>query len=135
MTEKDFWNWNSVGSAVFLRNKAILAPEVSNRKGAIHTMVPNSKPDHWYAILDFNIGRDKVKEMNKSGEGFAIHYLRNMDSGNPDINSNFYGFQDDFDGIGIFINTIQTQRAKDKNDRRKLVSISSFANDGKRMNK
>jgi hypothetical protein len=37
MTEKDFWNWNSLGSAVFLQNKAVLAPEASFRKGLIHT--------------------------------------------------------------------------------------------------
>ena len=34
--------------------------------------------------MDFNIGRDKVKEMNKSGDGLGIYYLRNFDSGNPD---------------------------------------------------
>lgn len=106
MTEKDYWHWNSLGSAVFLENKAIIAPEASSTKGLIHTRLPNTKTDHWYAIMDFNIGRDKVKEMNKSGEGMAIYYLRNFDSGNPDINQNFYGFQDDFDGIGIFINTL-----------------------------
>jgi len=133
MVEKDFWNWGSVGSAVFLKNKAILAPEVSNRKGAIHTLQPNPKQDHWYAVLDFNIGREKVKELNKSGDGLGIYYLRNFDSGSPEINSNFYGFIDDFDGVGFFINTMQTQRPESKNDKRKLVSVSSFANDGKRM--
>ena len=132
MTEKDYWRWNSLGSAVFHENKAIIAPEASSTKGLIHTRQPNTKTDHWYAIMDFNIGRDKVKEMGKSGEGMAIYYLRNFDSGNPDINQNFYGFQDDFDGVGIFINTLQTQKPK-KDDSRKLVSVSSFANDGKRM--
>ena len=74
----------------------------------IHTTMPNLAKDHWYAVMDFNIGRDKVKELNKSGEGLAIYYLRNFDSENPDINQNFFGYLDDFDGVGIFINTMQT---------------------------
>ena len=86
MLEKDYWNWGSAGSAVFLENKAVIAPEASNRKGLIHTTQPNPKPDHWYAVLDFNIGREKVKELNKSGDGLGIYYLRNFDSGNPDMN-------------------------------------------------
>ena len=61
-------------------------------------------------MLDFNIGRDKVKDLGKSGDGMAIYYLRNFDNGNPDINQNFYGHVDDFDGIGVFINTLQTRR-------------------------
>ena len=63
MVEKDFWNWGSLGSAVFLENKAVIAPEASGRKGLIHTTQPNPQKDHWYAVMDFNIGRDKVKEM------------------------------------------------------------------------
>ena len=86
MVEKDFWNWNSLGSAVFLENKAVIAPEATNRKGLIHTMQPNPNADHWYAVLDFNIGRAKTKETNKSGDGLAIYYLRNFDSRDPEIN-------------------------------------------------
>ena len=62
--------------------------------------------DRWNAIIDFNIGRDKAPEHGHSGEGLAIYYLRNFDGGDPDINQNFYGFVDEFDGIGIFINTM-----------------------------
>ena len=86
MVEKDFWNWNSLGSAVFLNNKAVITPEATNRMGLIHTRQPNRKKEHWYAALDFNIGRDKVKELGKSGDGLAIYYLRNFDSGDDTIN-------------------------------------------------
>ena len=41
MVEKDFWNWGSQGSAVFMENKAVLAPEASGRKGLIYTTQPN----------------------------------------------------------------------------------------------
>ena len=134
MIKKDYANWGSKGSAVFLQNKAVIAPEASSLKGLIHTTEPNPFRDHWYALLDFNIGRDKVKEMNKSGEGFSIYYLRNFDAGNPDINENFYGFVDDFDGLGIFINTMASDK-KSKQDKVKKVQVASFANDGKKMNK
>jgi len=86
MTEKDYWLWGSTGSAVFLNNKAVITPEASNRKGLIHTTQPNPKPRHWVAVMDFKIGRDKVIELHKSGDGLSIYYLRNFDSGNPDIN-------------------------------------------------
>lgn len=84
-------------------------------------------------MIDFNIGRDKVKDLGKSGDGLGIYYLRNFDQSNPEINTNFYGFIDDFDGIGVFINTLQTRRPDKSNDKRRLVSVSSFANDGKKM--
>ena len=59
--------------------------------------------------MDFNIARDRVREMNKSGDGLAIYYLRNFDSGNDENNANFYGYIDEFDGIGIFINTLKSR--------------------------
>lgn len=130
MLEKDFENWNSVGSAVFLENKAVLAPEASLRKGLIHTTRPNEFKDHWYAVLDFNIGREKVKELDKAGDGLAIYYVSNIDSINLDISNNIFGFTDDFDGVGIFVNTMKVM-TKNKNAKEKRVAISSFANDGK----
>jgi len=38
----------------------------------------------------------------------AIYYLRNFDSGNPDNNKNFFGYLDEFDGLGIFINSLMS---------------------------
>lgn len=131
MLEKDFENWNSLGSAVFLENKAVLAPEASQRKGLIHTTKPNEFKDHWYAVVDFNIGRDKVKELGKSGDGFAIYYVSSIDSANPDIATNNFGFSNDFNGIGIFINTVLVKTSVSASKQKhKLVAVSSFANDG-----
>ena len=110
MLEQDFENWNSLGSAVFLNNKAVLTPEAKGLKGLIHTRNPNKNYKHWYAALDFNIGRDKIKDLNQAGDGLAIHYLRNFDSSDPEINQNFYGFIDTFDGVGIFVNTVQSRK-------------------------
>ena len=132
MLEHDFENWNSLGSAIFLNNKAVITPEAKNRKGLIHTREPNPNYKHWYAALDFNIGRDKIKELNQAGEGMAIYYLRNFDSADPQINENFYGFIDNFDGIGIFVNTVQTSAEQQQRKTSKLVGVSSFINDGQR---
>ena len=114
MLKRDYSNWGSLGSAVFLTNKAVIAPEASNTKGLIYTTQANPFREHWYALIDFNIGRDKVKELNNSGEGFAIYYVRDFDAGNPDITENFFGFIDDFDGIGIFVNSLQSKRTKSR---------------------
>ena len=86
MLKRDYSNWGSLGSAVFLTNKAVIAPEASNTKGLIYTTQPNPFREHWYALIDFNIGRDKVKELNNSGEGFAIYYVKDFDAGNPGSN-------------------------------------------------
>ena len=37
MTEKDFWNWGSQGSALLHQNKAVIAPEAKGMKGLIYT--------------------------------------------------------------------------------------------------
>jgi len=129
MLEKDYFHWGSLGSAVFLSGKAVIAPEAIGKKGLIHTVEPNEKKDHWLAMIDFKIGREKTKEFNRGGEGFAIYYLRNFDAGNPDILNNFYGFTDEYDGVGIFINTANFSRP-DKGSTQKRVSISSASNDG-----
>lgn len=60
MMRSDFKNWNSMGSAVFLKNKAVLAPETKNTKGLIHTKKPNASKENWVADLNFAIGREKT---------------------------------------------------------------------------
>ena len=77
--KKDYWNWSAAGSAVFLESRAVLAPEASGQKGLVHTLQPNSKKDHWYAVFDFNIGRDNGKVDKKSDAGIGIYYLKNFD--------------------------------------------------------
>lgn len=41
---KDFSNWQTVGAAVMLKNKAVLAPEVRDKKGIIYSKLPNPVP-------------------------------------------------------------------------------------------
>ena len=40
LTHKDFENWETLGTAVFLRSKVVLTPEANFRKGIIHTTKP-----------------------------------------------------------------------------------------------
>ena len=59
MMRNDFKLWDSKGTAVFLKNKAIIAPEASNTKGMIHTKNFNTVKQ-WITDVNFSIGRDKV---------------------------------------------------------------------------
>ena len=58
MMRSDFKLWNSMGSAVFLKNKAIIAPEAKNTKGLIHTRNVNSNKENWIADINLGIGRN-----------------------------------------------------------------------------
>ena len=61
----------------------------------------------------------------------AVYYLKYMDEDETDALDNFYGFKDDFDGYGVFINTLSSQ--PDRKTKAKLVSITGFANEGRKM--
>ena len=63
----------------------------------------------------------------------AVYYLKYMDEDETDALDNFYGFKDDFDGYGVFINTLSSQ--PDRKTKAKLVSITGFANEGRKMRK
>ena len=61
----------------------------------------------------------------------GIYYLRYLDEGDLDSMNNFYGYRDDFDGYAIHINTLSSQ--PDRKTKAKLVNISGFPNDGKKV--
>ena len=58
MMRSDFKLWNSMGSAVFLKNKAIIAPEAKNTKGLIHAKNVNTNIENWMVDINLGIGRD-----------------------------------------------------------------------------
>ena len=45
--------------------------------------------------------------------------------------NNFFGYKDDYDGYGIFINTLSSQ--PDRKTKAKMVNISGFANEGRKV--
>ena len=131
MTKADFKLWNTMGSAVLHTNKAIIAPETKNTKGLLHSKKPILKMENWMIDIDFSIGRMQSADQLRAGDGMGIYYLKYIDSEDPDSLSNFYGFKDDFDGYGIFINTLTSQ--PDRKTKAKQVNISGFANDGRKV--
>ena len=131
MTKADFKLWNTMGSAVLHTNKAIIAPETKSTKGLLHSKKPIQKMENWMIDIDFSIGRMQSADQLRAGDGMGIYYLKYIDSEDPDSLSNFYGFKDDFDGYGIFINTLTSQ--PDRKTKAKQVNISGFANDGRKV--
>ena len=81
--------------------------------------------------IDFSIGRMQTNDQLRAGDGMGIFYLKYIDEEDLDSLSNFYGFKDDFDGYGIFINTLTSQ--PDRKTKAKQVNISGFANDGRKV--
>ena len=77
MIEHDFERFNTHGSAIFLKNKAVVVPEIRNSKGFIHTMANNYSRDHWIAHVDLTIGNKS--QSRRSGAGVGIFYVRNID--------------------------------------------------------
>ena len=129
LIEKDYSNWNTLGSAVFLKEKAVITPQVGDRRGLIHTTKPNMTPNHWMAIVDFKMGnRDNQHVV---GEGMGIYYLKDIDPDNPNLLNNFYGYTNDYRGFGVLINSKNSY--PEKNTKKKVVQIFGFANDGKNM--
>jgi hypothetical protein len=103
MISEDFSRWSTYEDAVFLKNKVILAPEAAGSSGFMHSMLPNPNKDVWVARIDFKIARDKFKRKDwMNGDGLAIYYLRTVNQEPPE-SPNYYGYYDDFDGIGVFV--------------------------------
>ena len=105
MMRSDFDLWDATGSAVFLKNKAVIVPEVKNKKGMIYTKNPNSSKEQWMLDIDLSVRRDQVADQLRAGDGMGIYYTRYIDDDDRALN-NFYGYKDDFDGYGLFINTL-----------------------------
>lgn len=53
---KDFANWQTVGAAVLLKSKAVLAPEVKDKKGILYSTLPNPLSQNWIFDVEFDIG-------------------------------------------------------------------------------
>lgn len=129
--KSDFKLWNTLGSSVLHKNYAVIAPETKNTKGLLHSKKPNANMENWMVDVDFAIGRAQVPDQLRAGDGMGIYYLRYIDEEDLDSMNNFYGFKDDFDGYGIFINTLSSQ--PDRRTKAKQVNISGFANDGRKV--
>lgn len=80
LTTKDYSNWNSVGTAVFLKDKAVITPGgLKHLKGNIHTTKPIQADyiDAWEAHLDIEMGQEDTTDVGMGG--LALYYLRNVE--------------------------------------------------------
>ena len=109
-SKKEYDNWGTYGSAVFMRNKIVLNPEVKDSKGGIHNTNFTGNNGNWIAEMKFYIGN--TDKTNKGGNGVAIHYLRDFDS--DDIGSHLFGYTKNYRGLGVYINTILNSMKDDK---------------------
>jgi hypothetical protein len=108
----DFNRWETYEDAVFLSSKVILTPEAAGSSGILQSMIPNPIKDTWVARVDFRMARDKFKRKDwLNGDGMAIYYLRSIVSDPPE-QPNYYGYFDNFDGVGIFISPNKSQKTE-----------------------
>jgi len=102
MTTKDYSNWNTAGTAVFLKDKAVIVPELIHMKGNIHTTkaLPAENIDAWEAHLDVDMGQNGTSDIGLGG--LALYYLRNVDSNENGL----FGYSAKFDGAAVVINSM-----------------------------
>ena len=92
-----------------MKNKVIITPETKRSSGYLESLIPNPIKDTWVSRIDFKIGRNRFKRKDwMNGEGFAIYYLKNI--GEVTENPNYYGYNDNFDGVGVFISPNKSQK-------------------------
>jgi hypothetical protein len=77
VSRKDFANWRTVGAAVILRNRTIIAPETRDKKGILYNAIPNKLVRDWMLDVEVEIGNRK--ESSRGGTGVALFYVKNID--------------------------------------------------------
>lgn len=107
----DFERWQAYENAVFLNSKIMLAPETYGSFGYLESKIENPIKETWVARIDFRIAREKFKRKDwTNGDGMGIYYLRTVNPEAP-VTPNYYGYHDNFDGIGVFISPNKSQKA------------------------
>lgn len=100
--KKDFNTWQTVGAAVILRNKTILAPEVKDKKGILYSKLPNPLTKDWMLDVEVNIGN--AKHSSRGGTGLGIFYVKNVDQ--ISHKESIFGYSNRFEGLGVYINSV-----------------------------
>jgi hypothetical protein len=73
ITKKEYDNWGTYGSSVFMKDKIVLNPEVKDSKGGIHNTNFTSDGGNWIAEMKLHIGN--TDKTSKGGNGVGIHFL------------------------------------------------------------
>ena len=121
ISKKEYDNWGTYGSSVFMRDKIVLNPEIKDSKGGIHN-TNFTTPGNFITEMKLHIGN--TDKTNKGGNGVGIHFLRDFDS--DDIGTHLFGYTKTYRGLGVYINTILNAKKDDKS----ANYIQAFMNDG-----
>ena len=100
LEEKDYGEWTALESAVLLRRKAVIVPELLNTKGTVHSNHKNSLNDTWQAIFDLKVGNSA--KTAKSGCNIGLFYLRSI-SDQKRARAQ-YGYVNNYNGLGVLMN-------------------------------
>ena len=122
ISKKEYDNWGTYNSAVFMRDKIVLNPEIKDSKGGIHNTNFTANNGNWIAEMKLSIGN--TAKTNKGGNGVGIHYLKDFDS--DDIGTHLFGYTKSFRGMAVYINTILSAKKDDKS----ANYIQGFMGDG-----
>lgn len=80
-------------------------PQLKNTRGAIVAQNIAPKNDKWIASLFYKIqNKEGTPQLPKGGNGIGLYYLR--DFNRQDIGKGLFGYGNDFNGLGVIINTV-----------------------------
>jgi hypothetical protein len=107
MTSKDFDNWETAGTAVFLKDYLVVSPSSSNLKGIAYAKnsLPTEAIKNWEAHIDLDMGNNEQTELGSGG--LAFYYLRNYEANQK---GGLYGYTNKFDGIAVVFSTFVKKR-------------------------
>ena len=76
LTAKEFTNWETKLSSIFVKDNIILVPELSDKKGAIMNKDVVPHKDDWLIDLKFRMGN--TDRSIAGGAGLALYYLKDI---------------------------------------------------------
>lgn len=99
-----FHLWQTFGTSLILKDRAVIVPEVMDKKGAIQatTIAPTQCKDEFIADVRLNIENADATQTGSSGA--AIYYL--SDINHEDIGTGAFGYSNNYRGLGVFINNV-----------------------------
>jgi len=129
LTEEDFRNWETQGSAIFEKDKLILNPEAKTRQG----LAFNKKllvEREWMIDFEIQIGNQMKSTFGTNGMGIFI--MKEILSKEVDQN-NLFGYSNEIIGAAIYLNS--GLRKKDPKTNERMEGIQgSYSEGGKPIN-
>ena len=124
ITQEELSNWETHGTSILVQNKAIIVPELKDKKGALNSQkfISDDAITSWNFDVVLDIGNeDKTR---KGGNGVGIYYLETFNR--EDVGTGIFGFSKNFKGLGIYLNTILQVEEEGE----QFNYVQGFVNDG-----